>query len=50
MLGTIRGDFALAVGRNICHGSDSVENAEKEIALYALALRMHSYPDLTSPR
>ncbi|KAI0340636.1 nucleoside diphosphate kinase [Trametopsis cervina] len=32
--GTIRGDFALAVGRNICHGSDSVENAEKEIALW----------------
>ncbi|KAI6036669.1 hypothetical protein PISMIDRAFT_140423 [Pisolithus microcarpus 441] len=32
--GTIRGDFALATGRNICHGSDSVENAEKEIALW----------------
>ena len=33
--GTIRGDFALAVGRNVCHGSDSIENAEKEIKLYA---------------
>lgn len=22
------------VGRNICHGSDSVENAEKEIGLW----------------
>ena len=32
--GTIRGDYALAVGRNICHGSDSVESALKEIALY----------------
>ncbi|KAI0807254.1 nucleoside diphosphate kinase [Fomes fomentarius] len=32
--GTIRGDFALAVGRNVAHGSDSVENAEKEIALW----------------
>jgi nucleoside-diphosphate kinase len=31
--GTIRGDFCLAVGRNICHGSDSVESAEKEIKL-----------------
>jgi len=31
--GTIRGDYALAVDRNICHGSDSVENAEKEIKL-----------------
>ncbi|CAE6406407.1 unnamed protein product [Rhizoctonia solani] len=29
--GTIRGDYALAVGRNICHGSDSIESAEKEI-------------------
>jgi len=32
--GTIRGDYALAVGRNICHGSDCVENAEKEIKLW----------------
>ncbi|KAF9320743.1 nucleoside diphosphate kinase [Podila clonocystis] len=32
--GTIRGDFCIDVGRNLCHGSDSVENAEKEIALW----------------
>jgi len=32
--GTIRGDFCIEVGRNICHGSDSPENAEKEIALW----------------
>lgn len=32
--GTIRGDFAIDVGRNICHGSDSVESAENEIALW----------------
>ena len=32
--GTIRGDFALDVGRNICHGSDSVENGQKEIGLW----------------
>jgi Nucleoside diphosphate kinase len=31
---TIRGDFCIEVGRNICHGSDSVESAEKEIALW----------------
>ena len=24
----------LKVGRNVCHGSDSVENAKKEIALW----------------
>ena len=32
--GTIRGDFAIDVGRNIIHGSDAVESAEKEIALW----------------
>ncbi|KAJ5280295.1 hypothetical protein N7478_005667 [Penicillium angulare] len=32
--GTIRGDYAIEVGRNVCHGSDSVENAKKEIALW----------------
>ena len=32
--GTIRGDYAIEVGRNICHGSDSVESAEREIALW----------------
>ncbi|KAG8803174.1 nucleoside diphosphate kinase [Serendipita sp. 398] len=31
--GTIRGDFCLVTGRNICHGSDAVESAEKEIKL-----------------
>lgn len=32
--GTIRGDFGMDVGRNLVHGSDSVENAEKEVALF----------------
>ncbi|KAJ3196600.1 nucleoside diphosphate kinase [Irineochytrium annulatum] len=32
--GTIRGDFAIDIGRNICHGSDSVESAEHEIKLW----------------
>lgn len=30
--GTIRGDFAMEVGRNLVHGSDSPENGEREIA------------------
>uniref|UniRef100_A0A7S3J6J9 Nucleoside diphosphate kinase n=1 Tax=Euplotes harpa TaxID=151035 RepID=A0A7S3J6J9_9SPIT len=29
--GTIRGDFAIEVGRNLVHGSDALESAEKEI-------------------
>ncbi|KAJ2658842.1 nucleoside diphosphate kinase Ndk1 [Coemansia sp. RSA 1200] len=32
--GTIRADFALDIGKNVCHGSDSVESAEREIALW----------------
>ena len=32
--GSIRGDFCIDVGRNIIHGSDSVESANKEIALW----------------
>ena len=33
-MGTIRGDFCIEVGRNICHGSDSVESAQAEIAMW----------------
>lgn len=32
--GTIRGDFCIEIGRNICHGSDGVESAKKEIDLW----------------
>lgn len=32
--GTIRGDYCVQVGRNIIHGSDSVESANKEIKLW----------------
>ncbi|KAJ3629942.1 hypothetical protein MTP99_014304 [Tenebrio molitor] len=32
--GTIRGDLCIQVGRNIIHGSDAVESAKKEIALW----------------
>jgi nucleoside-diphosphate kinase len=32
--GTIRGDFAVEIGRNLIHGSDSVETAAHEVALF----------------
>ncbi len=32
--GTIRGDFALFMGNNVVHGSDSLESASREIALF----------------
>ena len=36
--GSIRGDFAIEVGQNMVHGSDSPESAEREAALF--------FPDL----
>jgi nucleoside-diphosphate kinase len=32
--GTIRGDFGIDIGYNLVHGSDSLENASKEIDLF----------------
>lgn len=32
--GTIRGDYGIDIGRNIIHGSDAVETAQREIALW----------------
>ncbi len=32
--GTIRGDFGLDIGQNLIHGSDSGENARREISLF----------------
>ena len=32
--GSIRGDFSIDIGRNIIHGSDSVDSAKKEIGLW----------------
>ncbi|RMX55634.1 hypothetical protein pdam_00001645 [Pocillopora damicornis] len=32
--GTVRGDFSIHIGRNICHGSDSVDTANREIKLW----------------
>lgn len=36
--GSIRGDFALEIGQNLVHGSDSVESANRELGLF--------FPDL----
>jgi nucleoside-diphosphate kinase len=32
--GSIRGEFAIAVGQNMVHGSDSAESAQREAALF----------------
>jgi nucleoside-diphosphate kinase len=36
--GSIRGDYAIAVGQNMVHGSDAPESAAREVALF--------FPDL----
>jgi nucleoside-diphosphate kinase len=41
--GTIRGDFALTVDRNIIHASDAPETAEHEKSLYFKAGELLSY-------
>ncbi len=32
--GTIRGDLATDIGRNVIHGSDGVESAERELGIF----------------
>ncbi|XP_047043858.1 nucleoside diphosphate kinase 3-like [Lolium rigidum] len=41
--GTIRGDLAVVVGRNIIHGSDGPETAKDEIALWFTPKELVSY-------
>ncbi len=41
--GTIRADFALDIGHNLIHGSDSEENAVKEIELFFSQEEIFSY-------
>jgi nucleoside-diphosphate kinase len=41
--GTIRGDLALTIGRNLIHGSDSLESAKREIPLFFKADEIQSY-------
>merc|ERR1712060_679408 len=47
--GTIRGDFCVDIGRNICHGSDSVESAKKEIGLWFTEGELCSYDANNAP-
>ena len=37
--GSIRGEYAIAVGQNMVHGSDAPESAQREVGLF--------FPDLT---
>ena len=41
--GTIRGDLAMSIGPNLVHGSDSLESAQKEIALFFSPTEIFDY-------
>jgi len=41
--GTIRGDFGLDIGRNLIHGSDSLESSKREISLFFRPEELLSY-------
>ena len=41
--GTIRGDFGIDIGHNLVHGSDSLDNASKEIDLFFSAEEIFNY-------
>jgi len=41
--GTIRGDFGIDIGHNLVHGSDSLENASKEIDLFFSTEEIFNY-------
>jgi nucleoside-diphosphate kinase len=41
--GSIRGDYGVAVGRNLVHGSDSAKSAKREIKLFFKASELTNY-------
>ncbi|WP_068672005.1 nucleoside-diphosphate kinase [Oceanobacillus sp. Castelsardo] len=41
--GTVRGDYGLTVGKNVIHGSDSKDSAEREINLFFNQEELLSY-------
>jgi nucleoside-diphosphate kinase len=47
--GTIRGDLALTIGRNIIHGSDSTESAKREIPLFFRTDEIQAYSRIDEP-
>lgn len=47
--GTIRGDLGIDIGRNLVHGSDSPESAEREVNLFFRAEEILSYDRAVEP-
>ena len=47
--GTIRGDYAVSMGLNIIHGSDSPTSSDREIAIFFAPDELLEYPRATDP-
>ena len=47
--GTIRGDLAVEIGRNLIHGSDSLETAAKEISFFFKSEEIPGYTRSVEP-
>lgn len=47
--GTIRGDFGVNIGRNLIHGSDAIETAQREIALWFKEEELVSWQPIITP-
>ncbi len=47
--GTIRGDLGVNIGRNLVHGSDGPESAQREVSLFFKPEEILTYPRSTDP-
>lgn len=47
--GTIRGDLAINIGRNLIHGSDAIETAQREIDLWFSDAELAAWEPTLSP-
>lgn len=47
--GTIRGDLGINIGRNLIHGSDAIETAQQEVALWFKPEELADWKPTVSP-
>lgn len=47
--GTIRGDYGVSIGRNLIHGSDAIETAQREISLWFKEEELCSWQNTIKP-
>jgi nucleoside-diphosphate kinase len=47
--GTIRGDLGVNIGRNLIHGSDAIETAQQEVALWFKPEELANWKPTVSP-